>query len=154
SLTIPSNASPNSYIVTIQATTNGASPLTQTFTLTVTMNPDFVLSEPNAFPSVNAGSSATTGPVSISARDGFSSPVNLSCSTANGSCGISPSAVNSFPAIATVTVNASTLSAGSYQFTVQGVSGSATHTMTIPFNVGDYQISGPAAMTVSPGQQA
>src|ERR1700739_2695913 len=53
------------YPVTLQATTSGAAaPLTTSFNLVVTANPDFVLSEPSAFPSVNPGSTGVNGPIS------------------------------------------------------------------------------------------
>jgi hypothetical protein len=154
SLTVPADTTPSSYIVTIEATTAGASPLSTTFTLTVTTNPDFVLSELSPFPSVNAGSNATSGPINIASQDGFSNPVTLACSPSNMCSGVSPSPANSFPATANVTVHATALNAGSYQLSVQGVSGLITHTITVPFNVGDYQLSGPASLTLSPSAQA
>jgi hypothetical protein len=61
--------------------------------------------------------------------------------------------VTSIPTTANVTVNAPTLSTGSYQLLVQGTSGSTTHTLLIPFNVGDYQISGTQALSVGLGAQ-
>ena len=116
---------------------------------------DFMLSEPTAFPTVNVGSSATTGPISVTATTGFTGTINLSCSlvSGNGSCSVSPATVTSIPTTANVTVNAPTLSTGSYQLLVQGTSGSTTHTLMIPFNVGDYQISGTQALTVGLGAQ-
>jgi hypothetical protein len=62
--------------------------------------------------------------------------------------------VSSYPATVNVTVNATALSAGSYQATVQGVSGSLTNTQDIPFNVGDYQLSGTQTLSLPPGGQA
>jgi hypothetical protein len=123
--------------------------------LNVTSNPDFILSEPSAFPLVKAGTSSTSGPISIASQDTFAGTVNLTCTPATGStCSVSPTSVNSFPASATVTVNASGLVAGSYQFSVQGTSGATTHTQTVPFNVGDYQLSGPSSLSVAPSAQA
>jgi hypothetical protein len=118
-------------------------------------NPDFTLSSPTAFPTVNAGNSAGSGPISITAASGFTGIVNLTCSliSGSGSCSVNPSAVTSFPTTANVTVNATTLSAGSYQLLVQGASSATNHTLLIPFNVGDYQISGTAALSLTPGGQ-
>jgi hypothetical protein len=152
SVNVPANAAPGSYIVTIVANTSGSAQLTTTFTLTVTTNPDFVL-QPVTFPSVNAGNSNASAPLTITSQDGFSGTVNLTCSTASGSCSISPTSVSSFPTTATLTVNASSLAAGSYQLSVQGTSGSTTHTLNVPFNVGDYRVSGPSSLTLAPGAQ-
>lgn len=93
SVLVPAGTAVGSYPVTIQATTAGApSTLTTSFTLNVTANPDFILTEPTAFPEVNAGSTGTTGPISIASQDGFSGTVTLSCPTTYGagSCSISP----------------------------------------------------------------
>lgn len=118
-------------------------------------NPDFALSEPTAFPTVNAGSTTSSGPISITAQNGFTGTITLSCSlvSASGSCSVNPSTVTSIPTTASVTVNAAVLSAGSYQLSVQGVSGSTTHNLVIPFNVGDYQVSGAQSMTIGVGEQ-
>jgi len=66
---------------------------------------------------------------------------------------VSPSSVSSFPATANVTVNAAGLVAGPTQLSVQGVSGSKTHTLVVPFNVADYQISGSQTLSAAPGGQ-
>ncbi len=117
-------------------------------------NPDFCLTESNPFPTVNAGSTTTEGPISVASINGFTGTVNLSCSlvSGSGSCSPSPASVSSFPATANVTVNAATLGAGSYQLTILGTSGSTTHALTIPFNVGDYEISG-APLSINAGSQ-
>jgi hypothetical protein len=61
--------------------------------------------------------------------------------------------VTSIPTIASVTVNALNLTAGSYEMVVQGTSSTTTHTLLISFNVGDFQISGPQSVTLEPGTQ-
>jgi hypothetical protein len=61
--------------------------------------------------------------------------------------------VNVFPAAANVTVNAATLGAGSYQMAVLGTSGATTKTLTIPFNVGDFQLSGSPSLSINAGAQ-
>jgi len=118
-------------------------------------SPDFALSEPTAFPTVNAGSSSTSGQISVTAENGFTGSIALSCSliSGSGSCSVNPSSVTTIPTTANVTVNASALSAGSYQLLVQGTSGSTTHSLVVPFNVGDYQLSGTQSLTVGLGAQ-
>jgi hypothetical protein len=156
SVAIPPGTNVNlNYTVTLQASTSGAAPATTSFPLNVTLNPIFILKEPTAFPVVNAGSTTTGGTISVTSQDGFSSAVSLTCSIAggSGSCGVAPPSVSAYPASPIVTINAATMSAGSYQAVVQGVSGSITNTLAIPFNVGDYQISGQQTLSVPPGGQ-
>jgi hypothetical protein len=78
SIAVPAGTAAGTYPVTLQATTSGAAaPLTTSFNLVVTANPDFVLSEPSAFPAVNAGSTGVNGPISIASQDGFGGTVTL-----------------------------------------------------------------------------
>jgi uncharacterized membrane protein len=121
----------------------------------VSTNPDFVLDESSTFPTVNAGSDKVSGSASITAVNGFTGTVTLTCSlsSANGNCSVSPASVSSFPATVNVTVNAVNLSAGSYALSVQGTSDSSTHTLPIPINVGDYQLTGTPSLTLGPGTQ-
>jgi hypothetical protein len=156
SVAVPASTATGHYIVTIQATTVGTSAaLSTAFSLDVTTNPDFALSESSEFPEVNAGSTGTNGPILISALDGFSGTVNLSCANTFGanSCGISPTTVSLFPAVAALTINGSSFAAGAYSLVITGASGSDTHTMTVPFNVGDYSISGTQSLALAPGGQ-
>jgi len=117
---------------------------------------DFTLSETGSFPTVNVGSTATSGPISVTATAGFTGTINLTCALISGAgaCSANPATITSIPTTANVTVNAPTLTPGSYQFLVQGTSGTTTHTLLIPFNVGDYQLSSPPAVTALPGEQA
>jgi hypothetical protein len=121
----------------------------------ISNSPDFTLTEPNAFPTVNAGSGNASGPISVASLNGFAGTVSLSCSVSSGSgsCSVSPASVSSFPTTANVTVNATNLSAGSYQLSVQGTSGSLIHTLIVPFNVADFQLSGAQSLNVSAGGQ-
>jgi hypothetical protein len=155
SVVVPPGTTAKTYTVNLQATTSGGGSASTSFTLKVTYNPDFILSEQGTFPTVNAGSSTTNGAMGVASQDGFSGAVSLTCSlkSGNGSCSVAPSSVSSFPASANVTVNATALGAGSYQASVQGVSVPGTHTLAVPFNVGDYQLSGPQTLSLPPGGQ-
>jgi uncharacterized membrane protein len=117
--------------------------------------PDFALSESGTFPTVNAGSTTTSGPINVTANTGFTGTIALTCSLVSGagSCSVSPSSVTSIPTTANVTVNATTLSVGTYQMLVQGTSSTTTHRLPLPFNVGDYQLSGTSSLTVGLGGQ-
>lgn len=154
-VSVPAGTSPGSYPVNIQATSTGGPTLSASFTLNVTANPDFVLTAP-AFPEVNVGSSGTTGAITITSQDGFTGTVSLSCPTTYGagSCSISPASVSSFPASAALTINGTSFAAGKYSLTISGTSGSITHSLAIPFNVGDYAITGTQTVAGVPGRQA
>jgi hypothetical protein len=117
--------------------------------------PDFVLSEPSNFPLVKAGSVITGAVTNVAAVNNFAGTVALSCSVSagGGSCNVFPTQVSTFPNAVTATVNATGVSAGSYQLTVQGTSGSTTHSLTVPFNVSDYQLSGTQSLTIAPGTE-
>jgi len=158
-VTVAPGTAPNTYPVTIQATTAGASsPVTISFALTVGTNPDFVLTLPSAI-QVNAGatdSTNTNGSVSIASQDGFASTISLSCSDTvdAGTCTVNPTAVSSFPATATLIIDATTFTPGTYSLSVTGTSGSVTHSKTATLNVGDYSISGTQALSLPSGGQA
>jgi hypothetical protein len=156
SVTVPAGTAAGTYPISLQASTPGApSTLTASFTLNVTANPDFVLSEPDAFPQLNVGSTGISGPISIASQDGFSGTVTLACPTTfgAGSCSITPGSVNSFPATATLTINGTSFTAGNYSLTITGTSGSVVHTLDVPFSVGDYALSGTQNVTGTPGAQ-
>jgi len=156
SIVVPLGTGGGSYTASIQARTSGApSPLNTSFTVNVSTTADFVLTEPLPFPTVNAGSTTTRGSITVSAINLFAGTVNLTCSlvSGSGSCSVNPTSVNSFPATVSVTVNAMTLVAGSYQLSVHGNAGAITHTLVAPFNVGDYQLSGVQSLKIAPGAQ-
>ncbi|MHB8218676.1 MAG: COG1470 family protein, partial [Candidatus Sulfotelmatobacter sp.] len=136
-------------------TTEGAPAFSTSFTMTVTMNPDFILGEPGAFPNVKVGSTGVTGPISITSQDGFSGTVSLSCPATFGanSCSISPTSISAFPATANLMINGTSFTSGSYQLMVQGSSGSSTHLLAVAFSVGDYQVAAPLALSGVPGAQ-
>jgi|GEM_PF-416203 len=156
-VSVPAGTSTGDYTVTLQAASEGApAPFTTTFTITVIENPDFILSEPAAFPNVKAGTTGTTGPINIASQDGFNSTVDLSCPATFGvgSCSISPTQVSTFPATATLTINGTSFVAGAYQLAVQGTSGAITNSLNVPFDVGDYTLTGPPSFSAPPGGQA
>ena len=123
--------------------------------MAVTTNPDFILSEPSPFPNVKQGSTGTSGPITISSQDGFSGTVTLSCPATFGAntCSVSPTSVSTFPATVNLIINGTSFNAGSYQIAVQGTSGSTTHTLGVPFYVGDYLITGPLTLSSAPAGQ-
>ena len=156
SVAVPAGTLPGNYPVAIQAVVSGApATVTASFNLTVTLNPDFVLSEPAAFPEVNAGSTGTSGPISIAARDGFVGIVSLSCPSTFGanSCSVTPTTVSVYPATATLTVNGTSFAAGGYSLSITGTSGAVTDTVPVPLNVGDYSIIGTQTLSLAPGGQ-
>jgi uncharacterized membrane protein len=156
-VTIPAGAPIGNYTITLKANTTGAPlPLSTSFTADVVANPTFVLTEPTAFPNVKAGSTGTTGPITISSQDGFSGTVSLSCVSTFGmnSCSISPASVSSFPATATLTINGTSFTPGTYEVSVMGTSGLISNSLPIPFSVGDYAIAGTQTFTAVPGGSA
>ncbi len=161
-VTVPASTPIADYTVTLQANTNGAPvPLATTFTVDVILNPTFVLTEPTAFPDVKVGSTGTTGSITISSQDGFAGTVNLSCVTTYGasSCSISPASVSvavppAASPTATLTINGTSFSPGTYQVSVLGTSASLSDSLPIPFSVGDYIIAGTQTLTAVPGAPA
>lgn len=154
-VTVPLNTPTGNYTVIMQAATQGTATLSTSFVVSVVTNPDFVLSEPSPFPNIKVGSTGSSGVISIASQDAFSGTVSLSCPATYGagSCRITPSSVSGFPATTNLVINGSSFSPGSYQLTVQGSSGSVTHSLGVPFSVGDYQITGPTTLSALPGGQ-
>ncbi len=152
-VTAPAGTTAGNYTVTIQAATSGAPPQTTTFTLAVTLNPTFVFSEPVTFPTVKAGSTGTSGPITISSQDGFAGTVNLSCANTfgAGSCSVNPSSVSTFPATANLVINGNSFSSGQYQLAFVGTSGAITNFYEVPFNVSDFSLTGPSTLSAAPG---
>jgi hypothetical protein len=52
-----------------------------------------------------------------------------------------------------LTINGTSFNAGSYSLDISGTSGSTTHSLTVPFQVGDYSISGTQTLPLAPGGQ-
>ncbi len=113
----------------------------QSVTPAASVTPDFTISTSPSSLTINQGSSGTST-TTVSSVNGFSSAVTLSCTGAPAgvSCGFSTNPVTppgggSASSTLTVTVAGSTAT-GTYNMTVQGVSGSLTHstplTLTVP----------------------
>lgn len=153
--TVTATGAPGDYYFNVQGVGSDANHTTHTSPAVLHILGVFALSETGSFPVVNAGSSTTSGPISVTASNGFTGTIALTCALTSGagSCSVSPSSLTSIPTTASVTVNATSLSAGSYQMVVQGISGTTTHTLQIPFNVGDFQVTGPQSLTLGPGTQ-
>lgn len=154
-ITVPASSAIGSSTITISATSSGApAAKTQSFTLNVVADPDFVLSAGTAFPTVKSGGSSS-GTINVASQDGFAGIVTLTClvSGGTGSCSASPNALNSYPATSTITVNATDMASGSASLTVTGTSGTTTHSLAMPFQVSDYQLAATSA-TASAGQTA
>ncbi|HEV2467637.1 MAG TPA: hypothetical protein VGS78_00475 [Candidatus Sulfotelmatobacter sp.] len=118
--------------------------------------PNFAFSQSTAFPEVVAGTSGTSGSITISSQNGFTGTVTLSCPSTfgTGSCSLTPTTVSKFPATVTLTINGTSFSPGTYQLNVQGSSGSLANSVNVPFSVGDFSISGPASFSTPSSGQA
>jgi hypothetical protein len=110
------------------------------------------------------GSTTISNVVNVTATNGFQGTITLTCSVylangspANSSCSTNPGTVTTVPSQVSVTVSATNLPANQsasdgFQFVVQGTSGSVTHLVAVPFNVGDYQLSGQQSVTAPEGR--
>jgi len=156
-LVVPAVTAPGSYSITLQADTAGEpAPVTSAFTAIVTTNPDFLLSEPVPFPKVKLGSTGTSGPISITSQDGFNAPIAVKCSAVSGgdTCSVSPNMVSSYPATVTLTINGDGPMPGTYSMNFQGVSAAVSHSISVPFNVNTFLLSGPSSVSATPGNPA
>ena len=106
----------------------------QSFTLTTTA----------LYPTSVDPSESATATINLGATDGFDDPVSLSCAVTSGPvttsepvCAASPTSQvpPAKPALTITTTNGTT--AGTYQFTVTGTSGSITQTATLYLGVAD-----------------
>jgi len=85
--------------------------------------------------------------------DAFSGTVSLSCTFNGGKvCPISPASTSDFPTTATLTLDATSLPAGTdYLLTISGESGSKNHALSIPFIVSDYTLQATTPAPVAQG---
>jgi hypothetical protein len=118
---------PGNYVLTITGT-SGSLTGTTTATFTVT---DFSISATSLSTTVNTAASST---ITITPVNEFTGPVNLTDTIPSGlACGaISPTSVNSF---GTATVACSSTTAGTYNVTITGTSGTDSHSTTTTFTV-------------------
>ncbi|MBV9397824.1 MAG: hypothetical protein JO062_07585 [Bryobacterales bacterium] len=124
--------------------------------LSYSSTPDFSLSATPGAQSVGpTGSTSYT--INVGVLSGFSGNVTLTVTStlpAGVSANITGSPVAA-PGAATLNVTTSGAAGGSYSITVQGVSGSLTHSTTVTLNVTDFTISvSPGSRTVSQGGSA
>ena len=156
SVMVPAGASTGTYTVTMQATSVEFAPatLSTSFTLNVTSNPDFILAESSAFPEVNAGSSGSTGRLSITSQDGFSGTVTLSCPNTyrSGQLQHQPNFGELISGDCNAYHQRNSFTAGAYSLSWRGLWGRRCSRSTVPFNVGDYSHHGDAASTATAGR--
>jgi hypothetical protein len=149
--------------VSISATTPGApSAKTQTFALTVKVPAqDFIIAV-TPTPATTGVNQNVTWNGTLTAMDGYSSSVSLSCSAgAPATCIVTPSLLTPTNAGAPFTVTLGSAAAGTFNFTIQGTNGTLTHatpTETLTVNAASGSFSwtdtGNTAVTVLAGQSA
>jgi len=105
-----------------------------TVAYTVTGVPDFTISASPAIVTVVTGT-AGTSTITVTALNGFNSPVNLSVKTnsTNLTCTLSPTTVTGGSGASTLTCTGS--AAGNYLATVTGASETLSHSTTVMFTV-------------------
>ncbi|PYX38025.1 MAG: hypothetical protein DMG81_12805, partial [Acidobacteria bacterium] len=116
--------------VTISATTPGApAAKTQSVSLTVIAPaPDYAFSISNSPQSATADQTPATFNGTLTARNGYASPVNLTCGAgAPPTCTIAPTTVTPTASGAPFTITVKSGSARSYGFTINGVGTDAAH---------------------------
>jgi hypothetical protein len=107
--------------VTLSATTSGApAAKTQNLTLTVTANPDYTLILNSSSATADAGSNGMlTG--TVTAYNGYTSSVILSCVAGPPTCTIAPTTVLATPTGNTFTVTLGSANVQSYNFNISGI---------------------------------
>jgi len=157
-LTASANTTPGTYPISIQGV-GGSLTRTTTVTLTVNGSSDFTLSATPGSVSATVGNSASST-IGVAALSGFNGAVNLTASgmPAGVLASFNPASVTgSGVSILTLATSAST-APGTYPITIQGASGSLTHTTTVTLTVNgttDYALSAaPASVSAAPGGSA
>lgn len=154
------NTPPGTYSVTIAAdTTSPSATRTQALSLTVTATPDYLLTISNSSQSVPVNQTATLNGT-LTAINGYSAPVNLSCgSGAPPTCTFSSSTITPSPAGTTFTVALQSPSAHTYSFNLNATGTDPqhlSHSAAVTFRaLVDFSIlATPVAPDVKPGQTA
>jgi hypothetical protein len=124
---------------------------------TLLAGPDFQISVPQNTMTVLAGQTAIFSGT-LSAENGYNSPVNLSCegNSPPPTCSVTPSSVTPTGAGATLSVTASG-PAGDYFFSARGAgsdSNTTTHDFSLTLHVIDFDLSTPAPASVVVAQSA
>jgi len=140
-LTVGSNVvtPTGTYQVSLAATTAGAPPRTQSFSLTVTARPDYEVDFSVSQLSAIAGQPAVFNGM-LKSLNGYNSPVNLTCSAtipATSTCTVSAAALTPSAAGEAFTVTVSGSVAQTYTFAVNGVgtdAGAIPHSASLTLN--------------------
>ncbi len=139
-LTVPtSGVAAGNYTVTLSGT-SGA--LSHSLGLTLAVS-DFTLATVAPFAAVTAGQSATAT-ASVSGINSLAATTTLSCSGTVITCSVAPASVAVYPANVTLTVPTTGLAPGAYAVTLNGSSGSLSHTLGLTFTVnppGDFALA-------------
>ena len=158
-VTVPNNVAVNSYGVTIQATSAGApAPKTRTLTLVVVAPvPDFAVAVA-ASPNTVLAPQTVTWNGTLTAVNGYSKTVNLSCTTGKpGTCSLNPASLVATSGGAAFTVTVGNATAGVFDFTIQGTDGTLTRSSPIERLTVNTDVAVPASLTdtsVQAGQTA
>jgi hypothetical protein len=147
---------PGPSAITVVGTTNSLlGPVTRStpLNLTVTLNPQFVLTASPAMLRARVGEAGAATTVTISPQDGYAGAVTLNCSIspAGPTCGLAQNSFTSFPATTSLTITANGSPSGSYAITLSGSDASGSHTLSVPFAITDFALNGPATAAVNTG---
>lgn len=163
SVAASANTPAGTYPITINAAVSGAPAKSQTFTLTVSAVPDFVLAISNSMLTATVNTSAVFNGT-LTAVNGYNSLIALNCgSGAPPTCTVSPASITPSSSGTPFTVSVSSSVAQNYSFNIVGAgtdSGTRTHSVPVTFATSasgsfDFTVSvTPASASISAGQTA
>jgi hypothetical protein len=121
--------------------------------LTVSLNPQFVIGANPASVHARLGEASATTTVAVSAQDGYTGTVSLTCSIipSGPTCSSLANSFSSFPATTTVTIAANGAPAAGYMLTLNGTDASGTHSVQVPFAITDFSLRGPTTASANTG---
>jgi hypothetical protein len=156
SITASPTTPAGSFPLTIVGTTNSLlGPVTRNspLGLTVSLNPQFVISANPASVHARLGEATATTTVTLSSQDGFAGTVSLSCSIipSGPTCSPLANSFSSFPATTTVTIAANGAPTAVYTLTLKGANTSLTRSEQLPFGITDFSLRGPTAVAANTG---